>query len=165
MWAFSGQHRNNSPWQKGHQFTDRAGWPSSIRTEHTAAKHTFCHAKCQPKNASTWTLLGATKARRSTRARRQHHVHHLKSPCEKSSRFSNCFLTLQPSSSPAIRLLFQTLSVTMVFRPSGSPHQLYQNPLNNKRLKSLDISVIPAKGVSQFSFVPRADALRCLRVS
>lgn len=53
----------------------------------------------------------------------------------------------------------------MVFGPSGSPHQLHQSSLNNKLLKTLDISVIPAKGELQLSFVPRANALRYLRVS
>lgn len=52
----------------------------------------------------------------------------------------------------------------MVFRAAGSSLQLYQSPLYNKLLKSLDISGHPAKWGLQLSFVPRADTLRCLRV-
>lgn len=152
LWAFSGQHRDNSPQQKGHWCADRA---PGTRTEHTAA----LSCKMPAQECQHWDLAG------TTRARRQHHTHHLKPPNDKSTRFPDCFLTLQPSPSAAIGLLFQALSVTMVLRPPGSPHQLCQCPLNNKLLKTLDISVIPAKGMLQFSSVHRAEALTGLRVS
>lgn len=151
LWSTQGQF----PSAEGSLVCWQGRWAPGTRTEHTAA----LSCKMPAQECQHWDLAG------TTRARRQHHTHHLKPPNDKSTRFPDCFLTLQPSPSAAIGLLFQALSVTMVLRPPGSPHQLCQCPLNNKLLKTLDISVIPAKGMLQFSSVHRAEALTGLRVS